>query len=324
MRINIRYTRDTLRRFTVDTLRALLWVATLAGWQAVGAAQQVADSTFAPRVENPAYTTHHPRIAIDEGHNNFHTASGRYQPFAELLTQDGCRVSAYPGAFTPARLGDVDVLVISNALGGTNENDPDSILATPAFTDEEVQVVAEWVEGGGALLLMADHAPCGAAAQRLANAFGVEMRNTWTYDEDNAEPGQGRYNLAFSRANELLGVHPITAGRNSGERIEKVVAFTGQSLLGPAGSTSLLKLADSAMDEDVTETVKLSAAGRSQGVALRFGAGRVVVLGEASMLTAQQRVRDGRVRRFGLSYPHCDNVQFALNVVHWLTGLLDE
>jgi polyisoprenoid-binding protein YceI len=51
--------------------------------------QQQAGLTFDTSVKNPAYTTTHPRVLIDEAHFNFHTASGRYKPFADLLTNDG-------------------------------------------------------------------------------------------------------------------------------------------------------------------------------------------------------------------------------------------
>ena len=63
----------------------------------------------------------------------------------------------------------------------------------------------------------------------------------------------------------------------------------------------------------VSETV--SAAGRAQAVALPFGKGRVVVFGEAAMLSAQNV-------NFGMNYPGTDNRQLVLNVVHWLSGLL--
>jgi hypothetical protein len=50
----------------------------------------------------------------------------------------------------------------------------------------------------------------------------------------------------------------------------------------------------------------------------------VVVLGEAAMLSAQVvAVPEKESFRMGMSYPGTDNRQFALNVMHWLTGLLD-
>ncbi len=82
---------------------------------------------------------------IDEAHHNFHTAEGRYAPFAKLLRRDGYRVEAWRTPFGALR--GVDVLVISNALHKRNEKDWS--LPTPsAFTTEEIGVVRSWVESG--------------------------------------------------------------------------------------------------------------------------------------------------------------------------------
>jgi len=71
-------------------------------------------------------------------HHNFHTADGRYAPFAKLLRRDGYRVEAWRTPFGALR--GVDVLVISNALHERNEKDWS--LPTPsAFTTEEIGVV---------------------------------------------------------------------------------------------------------------------------------------------------------------------------------------
>jgi len=60
------------------------------------------------------------------------------------------------------------------------------------------------------------------------------------------------------------------------------------------------------------------ARGRAQGVALQFGSGRVVVLGEAAMLTAQI---GGDGHPFGMNVPGNDDRQLALNILHWLSRL---
>ncbi len=111
-------------------------------------------------------------------------------------------------------------------------------------------------------------------------------------------------------------------GREESERINRVITFGGQSLKGPEGSTALLALSDTAEDRLPAEGNKqVPAKGRAQGVALSFGKGRVVMLGEASQLSAQ---RAGPQRRaMGMNAPGCDNRQWTLNILHWLSGLLD-
>jgi hypothetical protein len=58
-------------------------------------------------------------------------------------------------------------------------------------------------------------------------------------------------------------------------------------------------------------------------VAIEFGKGRIVVLGEAGMLTAQVvRFLFFTIEKFGFSRPGNDKRQFALNIMHWLTRLI--
>ena len=287
-----------------------------------GLAQQVADPDFDTKVANPAYTTKHPKVFLDEAHNNFHTASGRYKPFADLITSDGYQVIPNKQKFTKEVLAGCDVLVISNALGAAAMGSPEA--SNPAFTEEECDAVLNWVRSGGNLLLIADHAPMGAANERLGLRFGVDMSKGYTGDPQNHQESRGDSILVYNRENKLLGDHPITSGRNQSERISRLTAFTGQSLKGPAGSVAFMKLADTAVDvmpsPPGVEGKQTSAAGRAQGIAFELGKGRVVVMGEAGMLSAQ--LAGPEKNKFGMNQPGIDNRQLALNIMHWLTKLI--
>jgi hypothetical protein len=299
------------------------------------AQQQMADSTFHPSVARPAFTARHPRVLFDEGHHTFHTLGGRYKPFAELLRSDGCVLTPNTETFTMRTLEQNDLLVIANALGDDPNTGTTESAERSAFTRREIEMVLDWVERGGALLLIADHAPFGAAASDLAERLGVGMSKGYTADSLQAAPGmQSLTFIEFTTAAGSLGEHAITKGRNEAERIDKVVAFTGQSLRGSQGSTSLMRLSDAAIDipaaamkdrgdADAIQRASVSAKGRSMGVAFPLGKGRVVVLGEAGMLSAQVvRYPDGRLVKFGMNRPGNENQQFALNVVRWLVGAL--
>ena len=274
-----------------------------------------------PTVARPAYTKKHPRVLFDEAHNNFHTAGGRYKAFADLITSDGYQVTSNTQKFTQETLAGFDVLVIANPLGAPVETGADFAAANkPAFTEAECDAVRAWVTAGGSLLLIADHYPVGGAAGNLAKRFGVEMSNAFTDDPANYDPQLGQ--ILFARTNKLLVDHAITRGRGQTERINRIVTFTGQSLTGPKGSVAFLKLADTATDALPPErTTKVSAAGRAQGIALKLGKGRVVVVGEAAMLTAQLAGPE-KAPFGGLNIPSIDNRQLALNIMHWLSKLL--
>ncbi len=218
--------------------------------------------------------------------------------------------------FTKNSLEPCEILVIANALGAASMGDPDA--ANPAFTDIECEVVRQWVEGGGSLLLITDHAPMGSAAECLARKFDVGMSKGATTDEANCAEDRPA-SLMFTQANKLLADHPITRGRNDSERISRVRTFTGQSLKGPPGSLPIMKLADTAVDH--IDGNEVSAAGRAQGLAFAYGKGRVVVLGEAAMLSAQ--VAGDGTFKMGMNAGDIDNKQLALNILHWLSGLLE-
>jgi hypothetical protein len=282
--------------------------------------QQVPDPNVDVKVARPAYTKNTPKVLFDEAHFNFHTTDGRYQPFATLITNDGCRVTPNKQKFSKQSLAGYDVLVIANALGAAQMGAPEA--SNPAFTEEECQAVRAWVQTGGALLLIADHAPMGAAAERLGQQFGVGMSKGYTSDPEHyPKESNNQGFIQFNRENGLLGDHAITRGRNADERINKVQSFTGQSVKGPKDSVAFLKLADSAVDTDRPTNTQTSAAGRAQGIALQFGKGRVVVMGEAAMLSAQ--LAGPQQMKMGMNQLGLDNKQLVLNLMHWLTGLLN-
>ena len=92
---------------------AALWSLAPAGCGHV----QFGDLDYRPRLDTPWFADGEgPVVAIDAAHNNFHTADGRYSPFARLLRADGCRVVSTVEPFTSGTLDGVDLLVIANAL----------------------------------------------------------------------------------------------------------------------------------------------------------------------------------------------------------------
>ena len=293
------------------------------------AQQQMTDPDFVPTVARPAYAADGPNVAIDGSHDNFHTVDGRYAPFAALLRADGYRVRGGTSTFDVNGLVGVDVLVIANAAPSEGGS---------PFSAREIGALDAWVRSGGRLLLIADHAPFGVAAADLAAQFGVGMGKGWTFEPaDNANGLTSQ--LVYTRENGRLGDHAITRGRNADEAVVAVTAFTGQSLIAPEGATVLMQLGpqawEAATPQDAPAAVEAmragasdnpavhSAAGRAQGLAFTHGRGRVVVLGEAGMLSAQL-VRFGDDRpdmRFGMNVA-TGNPQFALNIMHWLSGLL--
>lgn len=291
---------------------------------AVAPAQQVGDPDFAPPIPRPAFARGRgPVVAIDEAHSNFHTASGRYGPFARMLERDGYVVRASTAKFSKTELEGVRLLVIANALAPRNAED--WTLPTPsAFSDDEIAVVREWVREGGSLLLIADHMPFAGAASQLGEAFGVTFSNGFAASPDGA---MGPF--PFTRESGALRDHPVARGRDASERVGRVVTFTGSAfriggeatpiLVFPTGSKSL----EPKEAWKFTETTpRVEIGDWCQGAVLRAGKGRVAIFGEAAMFTAQ--LAGPNRTKVGMNSPDAsDNARFLLNVVHWLTGLID-
>ena len=131
--------------------------------------------------------------------------------------------------------------------------------------------------------------------------------------------------IVYAKDNNSLPANEFTKGVN------KVIVFTGQSITHKGKFINLLPTSEYAQDytatikvekvgEDTRTTVKndvnlQSAKAKSQAIAFKFGKGKVVVTGEAAMLSAQLN-REGKP--LGMNYPGIDNIQFTLNILQWL------
>jgi hypothetical protein len=317
--------------------RPLLILALLVLATPVAAQQQMGDPTFRPTVERPAYAAEGPVIQLDAAHGSVQTIDGRYAGFAALVRADGYRLRAGEAPLDQAgALDGVDVLVISNAVAPADGSRPD------AFTASEIAALDAWVRAGGSLLLAVDHSPYGAANVTLGQALGVEMGQGYAF---RFEGDELTTQLDFAAADGTLGRHPILSGRDDAEAVDQVRSFTGQSLSGPPGATVLMALrpddheaADLPTLQTIRDRVEIEPTKRetvlselarpalsAQGLAFEHGSGRVVVLGEAGMLTAQIiRPRAGSGQKdmaFGLQTSGHDDQQFALNLLHWLSRL---
>lgn len=298
-------------------MRRVVCIALCAGASALPfgvAAQQAVDTSFHPRVEQAAYPAGAgPLVRFDAAHNSFHSVDRSFRPFAELLRLDGYRVEPLGTKLTADSLARADILVLVNVLAAVNVGNWK--LPTPsAYTPEEIEAVRNWVNGGGSLLLVADHMPFPGATRELARAFGFDFVNNFAIDTATWDP------IVFRRSDGSLRAHAVTAG------IDSIATFTGQAFRAVDSTiTPLLIFGPGITTYEPTVAWEFdgvpggSATGMLQGAARAFGAGRVVVLGEAAMLTAQ--VVGPERRPMGMNAPVAgQNQAFVLNVMHWLSG----
>jgi hypothetical protein len=244
-------------------------------------------------------------VAFDEGHFNVRTLNSEYKALGDVASELGFVVRPQVGQFSASSLEGIHVLVACCARATDTLSDAER--ARPAHTNEELDALEQWVSEGGALLLTVDHDPIGGANEALAARFGVNALNGRTTDEVITEEAVASA-IVFDRSRNGIGDHPITCGDGSRERIDRVGTWGGSSLSGPPGSVPLLLFSDSSVDalvNYVQDATVRSAAGRNQGLALVHGRGRVVILGETSVL-------------HDYTHPTLQNREFAANVLGWL------
>lgn len=294
---------------------------------------QQADPDFKPQnTTKTFFEQNSPIVFIDEAHNNFHTADGRYNAFSQVLSSDGYTIKRNKEDFTSESLKKADILVIANALDANRRD------WTPpyrgAFDAEEVQVIKKWVFEGGALLLIVDHMPFPKASESLALAFGFKFTN-------------GHVDEAMFRLdNGSLTEHPITTEAKSDAQnnyqpniydglsaltktepklITQIRTFGGSAFQPPKDAQSLLVLGKGSMSllpkipfQVNSKTPRESMAGWSQGAVLQVGDGRIAVFSEAMMFTSQLYIPTGKKHGLVSKGAH-QNEQFLLNVMHWLS-----
>lgn len=289
--------------------------------------QQAPDNDYRFPNPDPAYSLNTgPRVCIDESHYNFHTANGRYKPFATLLEDDGYQVSRFKQIFSQKDLtANCDILVIANALGAQNKDDW-HYPHFPAFTGAEIEAVMLWISSGGKLMLIADHPPFSGAASDLGAALGLIMADIYGINEPMGLD-------VFSTFDGSLHEHPITRGRNSDETINGITTFTGQPVQITQGWQPLVTYGTKAIgmiaNDQIYRTVDPSAepytfsiSGWVHLAAKELDEGRIIFSGEAAMCTAQLTGMNRRPMGMN-SLQAPTNAQFCLNMLHWLSGKLD-
>jgi hypothetical protein len=290
---------------------------------------QSVDTEFDASIRTPAYQSSGPVIMIDEAHYNL-SNDDTYGPLFKLLKADGYYLKYNSSKLSSNILKGADVMVIINPRGGRYMDKEQSV-----FLKEEGAILTNWIKNGGSLLLIIDNFYSVAASRNLLTTLKVQVSGGTVTDSKNYDrASMRRENLVFSRDNNLLPDHTIINGRHSDERVSTIHSFSGTSLIVNPIATNLLRLSEFAKEcppDSVWTSGKglfkqtyvrfvdpVSVKDHSQGIAIELGKGRIVVLGDGTMLTAL--VLEGKKQGMNTGTNH--NKQFALNIFHWLSRIL--
>ncbi|MFK7953295.1 MAG: hypothetical protein AB8B73_10660 [Ekhidna sp.] len=280
--------------------------------------QPIPDTVYRVSVDQPLFENQKgPKVLIDEAHNNLHLKEGGLYAFTRMMEDDGAQVFANQNKFTPTVLEGYDVLIIANALNDSNVGSWRNPCPS-AFISTEIDAIENWVLNGGRLFLVADHMPYGGAAQDLAKRFDVEWSNSFAIQNGRHWPPS-----IFDRNHNTLFDSPVTTDSKNTKGVSRIGSFTGSVFKAPSEAIPFLIYDNShgiLMPEIAwqfsEETKSENSEGWMQGACMSFGKGKMVLLGEAAMITAQLRGRT----KIGMNSPDApENGQLALNIFRYLS-----
>lgn len=300
----------------------LLALALLAGPAFAQSARQQPDMQWGFDNASPAWQAGAGPLVVLSTTNSSYVERGSMDPFAALARTDGFRVERQAGDLASALTPQTGVLVIANPYLPAYRDHP-AMTPPSAFSPGEIEAVRQWVEQGGALLLLADHAPFGGGSSDLAAAFGFTFLNGHAVEDSAAAAGRITVNIRFTPQAGLAGDHPIADGSTGRSPVDAFQAFGGQAFIPAAGARMLLTIPQGwtavftyRLRAELASAPRIDASGMAQGATLEYGKGRIAVFGEAGGFTAQ--VIDG-VTRFGFNTPEgASNPEFVLSTLRWL------
>ncbi|MBG0829254.1 hypothetical protein HS041_15910 [Planomonospora sp. ID67723] len=219
-----------------------------------------------------------PRVLFDEAHseswtirrevaetmNPGHPDDNSYARAAGLLCRLGHTVSAHTeGAVTAGVLAAADAFVIAHPSAGRWERTTG--LGSPVFAPDELDAIEDYVRGGGGLVVLAEceQDKYGNNLAELLARFGVGVEHATVQDPKHAHNGVASW---------ILGVPGETAQEDLLAGAGRACFYRAGVLTAPEDATVLFSTSPTA-----------DPAGRPLAVAVRHGAGRVVVVADSDL-----------------------------------------
>ncbi len=286
-------------------------------------AQMLNDSPFNATVAHPKFKQGKgPSILIDAAHHNFIIEMGLIKPLVDVLHADGYKPIIDSQVFTKAYLSKYKMLVIMPAMPfqfGSKNIITDEIT----FTNEELNNLHDWVNDGGSLLMLSEHAPIDKSMTPLFNKFGLSTTTGIIFDsvycDTNYKNTTYQMLIQYTSSNGLLNTnHPITKGQNSGEAIHQILTYGGSGITGN-GYTNILQTSPYAKVKKWSGSLP-SGTVSSQCVAGPVGKGKLVALTDCNGFTAMYMKSGGKKLSAGMQVENYDWKQFVLNTFHWLSN----
>ncbi|MBS3795255.1 MAG: hypothetical protein KGY80_10175 [Candidatus Thorarchaeota archaeon] len=231
----------------------------------------------------------HRHVVFDNSHSQVHSIFSGFINYTEELTSIGFAVSSME-TFDTDWIEGCDILVLTYCLDD--------------YSESEVEIIKNFVEGGGALFVTAEYGLYGDAIDTVIERFGFVREKT--YNLENGTNGIGVGGGFYLNNTNHIRNHSVSVDV---ARIEN------------HGATALTKTPDDATtiavaDEEMTWTNGTSAEGMVITAGITVSTGRVLVHCDSSLLLGDTDTDNDGTENFYDS----NNEDFLLNSIRWLSG----
>lgn len=232
----------------------------------------------------------HRHVIFDNSHSQYVDITSGLNTIANDLPYYGFSVSSME-VFDSAIIDSCEILVISYCA--TN------------YSASEIAIIQDFVNGGGALLLITEYTFFGDSTDDLMNAFGYARNTTSESLEDSDDYNINPWWISFGPDN-----------------IQMHSAKVGVDVLEVYASAAIIEMPDGAVPLVITDIDGTStwdgtdeANGLPVAVAQTVGDGRISIFGDNGFVSDYDPDSDGDI-----CYLDEDNEIFTRNVFRWLAG----
>jgi len=231
----------------------------------------------------------HRHVVFDNSHAQYYDIASGYTTMADDLPYYGFSVSSMD-VFDPGILEACEIFVITYCM--------------TIYNATEIDIIQDFVNAGGALLIVTERTTFGDATDPLMNSFGF-VRNTTNDLEDSDDSGTQDWYIHFMPDN--IQMHSTKVG------VDVVEVY---------GSPGLIEMPEDAVPLITTDTDGTAtwdgveeAIGVPVAAAQLVGAGRIIILCDNGFVSDDDFDVDATV-----NYMDADNEIFVRNALRWLSG----
>ncbi len=277
----------------------------------------------------PLTKKHNTRVLIDRYHNTIYTSEGAEtgaHVMLEIMGRDGFSIEYAEASLTNGALDNADILIIHGLPNDEIELKNGATLWKSPLSNDEIDAIARFVDGGGGLYLSLSHFPNGSGALPLLEAFAVKFRDGYLYSKEypsftDPENGRCSHYFGMSRDDGTLNTeHPLI---KAGLKVDKVDYLCGAAIFRNP-EDAVLPFPPGSQNYNQDDTINEASDHYAGMIGFDYGKGKVVVAADQGMFRDFIFTFDSGEKVYvTITSPDNDNANLFINMMRWLSSKID-